>query len=105
MAPSTSRSFRLFRLAGIDVLLPCSRFAVAVVQIGLRRDAYRAPAWKVVEDVSLFAIVLLHELGHALACRSVGGRAERVVLWPLGGVAYVAPPLRPGPLLWSIAAG
>jgi len=27
------------------------------------------------------------------------------VLWPLGGVAYVDPPPRPGATLWSIAAG
>jgi hypothetical protein len=27
------------------------------------------------------------------------------VLWPLGGVAYVDPPQRPGATLWSIAAG
>lgn len=27
------------------------------------------------------------------------------MLWPLGGVAYVEPPLRPGATLWSIAAG
>ena len=47
----------------------------------------------------------MHEFGHAFACRSVGGRADRIVLWPLGGVAYVDPPPRPGALLWSIAAG
>jgi Zn-dependent protease len=49
--------------------------------------------------------VLLHEFGHALACRSVGGRADQIVLWPLGGVAFVDPPPRPGAMLWSIAAG
>jgi hypothetical protein len=27
------------------------------------------------------------------------------MLWPLGGVAYVDPPQRPGATLWSIAAG
>ena len=27
------------------------------------------------------------------------------MLWPLGGVAFVQPPSRPGALLWSIAAG
>jgi hypothetical protein len=27
------------------------------------------------------------------------------MLWPLGGVAFVAPPPRPGALLWCIAAG
>jgi len=36
----------------------------------------------------LFAIVLTHEFGHQLACRSVGGKTHDIVLWPLGGVAY-----------------
>ncbi len=53
----------------------------------------------------LFLIVLIHEFGHQLACRSVGGKTSVIVLWPLGGVAYVAPPQRPGAQLWSIAAG
>jgi Zn-dependent protease len=35
----------------------------------------------------------------------VGGRADLIVLWPLGGIAFVAPPERPGAVLWSIAAG
>jgi Zn-dependent protease len=47
----------------------------------------------------------MHEFGHSLACRQVGGRANQIVLWPLGGVAYVDPPQRPGATLWSIAAG
>jgi Zn-dependent protease len=47
----------------------------------------------------------MHEFGHALACRQVGGTANQIVLWPLGGVAYVNPPQRPGATLWSIAAG
>src|ERR1035441_4368935 len=32
-------------------------------------------------------------------------RQSTTALWPLGGVAYVAPPPRPGATLWSIAAG
>jgi hypothetical protein len=35
----------------------------------------------------------------------VGGTANRIMLWPLGGVAYVDPPQRPGAQLWSLAAG
>jgi Zn-dependent protease len=61
--------------------------------------------WNVIEYVALFGIVLLHEFGHALACRQVGGQANRIMLWPLGGVAFVQPPQRPGAVLWSIAAG
>jgi Zn-dependent protease len=49
--------------------------------------------------------VLLHEFGHALACRQTGGQADTIVLWPLGGIAFVKPPPRPGAYLWSIAAG
>jgi len=35
----------------------------------------------------------------------VGGTANQIMLWPLGGIAYVDPPQRPGATLWSIAAG
>jgi Zn-dependent protease len=55
--------------------------------------------------MALFGIVLLHEFGHALACRQTGGTANQIVLWPLGGIAFVNPPRRPGAMLWSIAAG
>jgi Zn-dependent protease len=108
MEPSTSGSIRLFRAAGIDVYLHWSWFAVAWLQISLSRDPkneYTWAGWKVIEYLTLFGIVLLHEFGHALACRQVGGLAERIVLWPLGGIAYVQPPPRPGAVLWSIAAG
>ncbi len=50
-------------------------------------------------------MVLIHEFGHSLACKSVGGTSDTIVLWPLGGVSYVRPPERPGAMLWSIAAG
>lgn len=36
----------------------------------------------------LFVTVILHELGHALTARSIGGVAREIVLWPLGGLAY-----------------
>jgi Zn-dependent protease len=78
---------------------------VALYEIQSRSGEYSSPAWNALEYVSLFVIVLMHEFGHALACRFVGGQANQIVLWPLGGVAYVAPPLRPGAVLWSIAAG
>jgi len=98
-------SIRLFRLSGIDVFLHWSWFLVAVFEIQSRAGRYSSVAWNVLEYLSLFLIVLLHEFGHALACRQVGGRADRIVLWPFGGVAYVDPPPRPGATLWSIAAG
>jgi len=99
------QSFRLFRFAGIQVYLHWSWLLVAAIELMNRRDVYSSPLWNVIEYLSLFGIVLLHEFGHALACRQVGGQAHQIVLWPLGGVAFVSPPPRPGAVLWSIAAG
>ncbi len=101
----TSGSFRLFRLAGIDVYLHWSWLLVAWLQLTWSNSVYPSNSWKVAEYFCFLGLVFLHEMGHALACRSVGGRADRIVLWPLGGVTYVAPPPRPGPVLWSILAG
>jgi Zn-dependent protease len=98
-------SVHLFRFAGVDVFLHWSWFLVALFEINARSGRYSSVAWNVVEYLALFAVVLLHEYGHALACRQVGGTADHIVLWPLGGVAYVDPPPRPGATLWSITAG
>ena len=98
-------SIHLFRFSGIDVFLHWSWFFVAAIEINNRARSYSSPVWNVLEYLALFFIVMLHEFGHALACRQVGGTANNIVLWPLGGVAYVNPPQRPGATLWSIAAG
>jgi Zn-dependent protease len=103
--PTGQGSIRLFRFSGIDVFLHWSWFLIAVYEIQSRAGRYSSITWNVLEYLALFLIVLLHEFGHALACRQVGGRANRIVLWPFGGVAYVDPPPRPGATLWSIAAG
>jgi Zn-dependent protease len=105
MSTSQSGSFRLFRFAGIDVYLHWSWLVVGYFEVKSRAGQFRSPAWNLAEYFTLFGIVLLHEFGHALACRQVGGVANRIVLWPLGGIAYVNPPPRPGAFLWSIAAG
>jgi Zn-dependent protease len=105
MFPTQQGSYRLFRARGIDVWVHWSWLLVAFWVLSNRQGIYDSSIWNVIEYLTLFAIVLLHEFGHALACRQVGGQANRIVLWPLGGVAYVAPPFRPGAQLWSIAAG
>jgi Zn-dependent protease len=105
MMPTRQGSIRLFQVAGISVFLHWSWFVVAAYEISNRGHDYSSLLWNALEYLSLFLIVTMHEFGHALACRSVGGHANQIVLWPLGGVAYVDPPPRPGAVLWSIAAG
>jgi Zn-dependent protease len=105
VASKRQGSIHLCRLAGIDLFLHWSWFLVAAYEISNRARSYSSFAWNLLEYLALFLIVTLHEYGHALACRQVGGTANVIVLWPLGGVAYVNPPQRPGATLWSIAAG
>jgi len=98
-------AIRLFQFAGITVYLHFTWFIIAAFYMTSLAKQYERPLWGVLTYLALFAIVLFHEFGHALACRQVGGIANRIILWPLGGIAFVNPPRRPGAYLWSIAAG
>jgi Zn-dependent protease len=100
-----SGGFRIFRLFGINVFVHWTWLLVAVYEIQFRQSQYSSVLWNAAEYLALFMIVLMHEFGHSLACRSVGGEANRILLWPLGGAAFVKPPQRPGATLWSIVAG
>lgn len=102
--PTKQGAFRLFRLFGINVYIHWAWF-LAFVYLTSRPREYSSYGWNALEVLALFLIVLTHEFGHQLACRQVGGQTSDIVLWPLGGVAYVMPPQRPGAQLWSIAAG
>lgn len=104
MSPNSPGSFHLFTLAGVRVSVHWTWFVALYI---LYRGSGLADSlpWFLATYLSLFGIVLMHEFGHAMACRSVGGEARSIVLWPLGGIAFVKPPPGPRALLWSIAAG
>src|ERR1041384_2554868 len=53
----------------------------------------------------LWLFVVLHEFGHCFAARSVGGQADQILLWPLGGLAMVDHPRRPWPEFVTVAGG
>src|SRR5438094_10483590 len=92
-------TIHLFRVSGIDLFLHWSWFLVAVIDINNRARSYSSLTWNVLEYLALFFIVMLHEFGHGLACRQLGGTGNRIVRWPLGGVGHVSPRrLRPAAL-------
>ena len=53
----------------------------------------------------LFGIVLIHEFGHCFGARSVGGDAENILMWPLGGLAYAHAPMTPWAQFVTVACG
>lgn len=55
--------------------------------------------------VVVWVSVLLHEFGHCFGCRAVGGQADDILLWPLGGLAFCLPPHHPTAHLFTVMAG
>lgn len=94
----------LFRVAGIRVEL----HLLFLVFLGfeLLRGAFEGTFWFTAQWLGiLWASVLLHEFGHCWGARVTGGTADRILMWPLGGLAFVAPPERPGASLVCTVAG
>ena len=55
--------------------------------------------------VVLFGVILLHEFGHCFAARWMGGDADEILMWPLGGLAMTGAPNRPWPQLVTTMGG
>lgn len=54
---------------------------------------------------ALFLLVLLHEYGHCMVCRRMGGEADEILMWPLGGLASCLPPDDWRAHFWTTAGG
>lgn len=82
-------SFPIARVAGTDIrvhvtfFLLLAWFAIIHFQAGGQAAAIEG----VIFIIAIFACVVLHELGHALAARRYGIATPRITLLPIGGVA------------------
>ena len=102
-------SWRLARIAGIDVYVHAT-FFIVVAWIGLLYWNQDGTVAAVVEGVGyilvLFGCVVLHEFGHALMAARYGIRTRDITLLPIGGVARLERmPDVPIQELWVALAG
>jgi len=78
------------RVAGIGLYIHVT-FFILLIWIGvmyyLPRHSWTDVFSSLVFVVALFAIIVLHELGHALTARRFGIRTRDITLLPIGGVA------------------
>ncbi len=88
-----SWAFPLFTAAGIRVKVHVVFVILIISQLiwSSSRDSIGIGHMAIGMAI-LFAIVLLHEFGHCIACRMVRGEADEILMWPLGGLAYCRPP-------------
>lgn len=103
------RSRRGLRVAGIDVRVHWTFwFLLAWIFVShvLEGHGLLLAAEGVALNVTIFACVVLHELGHALVARRFGVRTRDITLYPIGGVARLERiPRRPAEELWIALAG
>ncbi len=94
-------SFKIGRLFAIDIRVHITFIIGAIVLIAMEMpqgDAAGTVPFTTVLTRSLgtyailFFVVLVHEFGHCYGARREGGEANEILLWPLGGLAYVQPP-------------
>lgn len=107
-------SFKMGRLFDIDIRVHVAFIICAVVLIWMelpeRGSGEEVALGRILVDAVgtyalLFLIVLLHEFGHCFGARYTGGEADEILLWPLGGLAYVNPPHTASAHMATTAAG
>lgn len=84
-------SFRLARVAGIDLKLHVTFFLILVFGAVVWGTPFglTGALFGVLLMALLFACVLLHELGHALMAKWLGIPVREILLSPIGGVAVL----------------
>lgn len=83
-------SWRLGKIAGIDVFVHATFFIlVAWVALSayLPRGSAAAAANGVASILTVFGVVVLHELGHDLVARRFGIATREITLLPIGGIS------------------
>lgn len=106
-------SLRLFRVPrsipgvhGITVRVHILYFLVLAGKLyAAAKAGYLNPTVFASFTLCSFTLILLHEFGHCVACRLVGGEADRILMWPLGGLASCNPPHRWKPAFITTAGG
>ena len=108
MRDLTNWALRVFTAFGIPVKIHIL-FFIVTLGLFLRQVTEKATPISTLDIflftiVILFGIILVHEFGHCFAARFVGGEAREILIWPLGGLAFVEVPHAPKPS-FIVAAG
>jgi len=102
-------SWKIAEVAGIGIFIHAT-FFLLILFILFRHlfggQGLGAALAGVAFIIAIFACVILHELGHALAARKYGIRTRDITLLPIGGLARLdRMPEKPRQELWVAAAG
>lgn len=94
-----------FQLMGVPVRLHFTFVLLLIFLIVTGLRGSQSAAMSILYIFALFASVLLHEMGHALAGHLYGIRTLDIVMFPIGGVARLERTPKPSEELWIALAG
>ncbi len=99
-------SLKIARLFSIEVRLHWTLivFGAVLMLIPLPHTLDES-LWRFGLLAMIYASVLLHEFGHTFAARFCDGYSDRIVMWPLGGLAFVQLPENPVAHFFTALAG
>jgi stage IV sporulation protein FB len=102
-----SWNISLGRWAGVQIRLHVFFLLFALVALLFGpTGANQKLFWETLAVLGIFFVsVLLHEIGHCLAAWRVGGSADQIVLWPLGGLTQINLSHDPQSELFTAVAG
>jgi Zn-dependent protease len=92
---SVDRAWSIGSLFGVPIKLSKSYFLLLAVVL-LESIQYQSARYSLYQFIILgpvlFITILIHELGHILMARKLGGEGKCIILHPLGGLAISSPP-------------
>src|SRR3712207_6172761 len=96
MRDPMSWALPVFRAFGVQVKIHLFFFVIVLGmylrQVSLPGNPYHWGDVLLLTVVVVFVTVLLHEYGHCFGARYAGGDAKEILIWPLGGLAFVEVP-------------
>ena len=102
-------SWKLGELFGVSIRVHITFLALllwVLLTSPIRAGGVRELALQWFLVIAVFAIIVIHELGHALVARRFGSVTREILLLPIGGVASMdRMPVRPGHELLVAVAG
>ncbi len=100
-----SGSITLFRVAGIPIQFHFTFLFLAALLVTSGLLGRREAILDAVLVAAVFASVLLHELGHALAALRFGVKIVSITMYPIGGAARLASQPTPQQEIWITVMG
>jgi Zn-dependent protease len=108
MRDPMSWALPVFRAFGIQVKVHIFFFIVTLGMVLRQKQLWPELEWLDIflfMVVVVFGVVLIHEFGHCFGARYVEGEAKEVLIWPLGGLAFVDVPHTPRANFIATVAG